>query len=264
MNILDKIIANKREQIFRIKSIIPITELANSENYGRTGNSLKEALTKKGSSGIIAEFKRKSPSKGSIKANANVEQIIAGYANSGAAAVSILTDSDFFGGSKDDLILARKKHPELPILRKDFMIDTYQLHEAKSWGADAILLIAAVLSPEKIIEMGEKAHELGLEVLLEVHDFEELQNSPLEFVDLVGVNNRNLKNFSESNINASLGLYEHIPSDKVKISESCISEPERVVELKKLGYNGFLIGEPFMKAEDPSQTLANYVEAIKG
>lgn len=263
MTILDKINQQKREEVFTAKSITSVEELKSSRHFDRKCNSLKASLTATNSSGIIAEFKRKSPSKGEINPNVDVEEVTAGYATSGAAGVSVLTDKTFFGGSKNDLIKARVKNPELPLLRKDFMIDTYQVCEAKAWGADVILLIAASLTPEKINELGAKAHELGMEVLLEVHNEEELASSPMEHIDIVGVNNRNLKNFNESNFKASLDLSPMIPADKVKISESCINDPSVIKELRKSGYQGFLIGESFMKTADPAAALLTYISESK-
>ena len=173
-----------------------------------------------------------------------------------------MTDTDFFGGNKEDLQKARIANPSTPILRKDFMIDEYQVYEAKAWGADVILLIAACLSPQQIKDLSQKAHELDLEVLLEIHDQEELDRSPLAFVDIVGVNNRNLKNFAENNVNASLALAEKIPANIIKISESCISQPETINLLKSVGYKGFLIGETFMKDASPGTKLGEFIAKI--
>ncbi len=259
MTILDKINEYKREEVFRSKSITSIAELESSPGFGRKCNSLKDRLLSRDSSGIIAEFKRKSPSKEEIKKDANVVEITTAYSEQGAAGISVLTDTSFFGGSKSDLIKAREANPTTPLLRKDFMIDCYQLYEAKSWGADVVLLIAASLQPEKISELSKKAHDLGMEVLLEVHNEEELASSPMEHIDIVGVNNRNLKNFNESNINASLNLFASIPADKVKISESCINDPMSIKKLREAGYNGFLIGESFMKTPDPGLALKTYI-----
>ncbi len=220
------------------------------------------ALLAEGASGIIAEHKRKSPSKGVINDTLSLEEVTQGYAKAQASGLSVLTDVAFFGGSAEDLQKARIANPNIPILRKDFMIDEYQILEAKAWGADVILLIAACLSPSEIENLGKKAHELGLEVLLEIHDEEELRQSPLEFVDIIGVNNRNLKNFAENNVNASMHLASLIPEGKVKISESCISQPETITLLKSYGYKGFLIGETFMKETNPGTKLAEFIAKI--
>lgn len=262
MTILEEIIENKQYEVARSKTAMPVSILEKMPFYGRKTNSLVKALTAKGSTGIIAEFKRKSPSKGDINIGAGISETTSGYAKAGAAGLSVLTDTVFFGGFKEDVQIARENNPDTPVLRKDFMIDEYQITEAKAWGADVILLIASALSADEITALSKKAHELNLEVLLEIHDKEELEKSPLENVDIIGVNNRNLKNFEESNINASLELSELIPANKVKISESCISKPETVNELKKAGYQGFLIGESFMKTVNPPKALAEFLEGI--
>lgn len=262
MTILDKITAQKAIEVAAAKAEISIQDLEKSEFFARKTNSLVSSLSAENSTGIIAEHKRKSPSKGVINDQLSVEEVTQGYAQAGAAGLSVLTDTDFFGGNKEDLQKARIANPSTPILRKDFMIDEYQVYEAKAWGADVILLIAACLSPEQIKTLSQKAHELGLEVLLEIHDQEELDRSPLEYVDIVGVNNRNLKNFAENNVNASLNLAEKIPANIIKISESCISEPETINLLKSAGYKGFLIGETFMKDASPGTKLGELIAKI--
>ena len=262
MTILDKIVAHKAIEVVEAKAKVSIEDLAKAPLFSRKTISLSVRLKAEGSSGIIAEHKRKSPSKGIINDQLTVEFVTNGYTTAGAACLSVLTDTEFFGGTKDDLHKARAATPDTPILRKDFMIDTYQLYEAKAWGADVILLIAACLSPAQIEELSRKAHELGLEVLLEIHDEEELERSPLENVDIIGVNNRNLKNFAENNVNASLRLADKIPARIVKISESCISQPETINQLKSVGYKGFLIGETFMKDENPGAKLAEFIAKI--
>lgn len=262
MTILDKITAQKAIEVAAAKAEISIQDLEKSEFFARKTNSLVASLSAANSAGIIAEHKRKSPSKGVINDQLSVEEVTQGYAQAGAAGLSVLTDTDFFGGNKEDLQKARIANPSTPILRKDFMIDEYQVYEAKAWGADVILLIAACLSPEQIQTLSQKAHELGLEVLLEIHDQEELDRSPLEYVDIVGVNNRNLKNFAENNVNASLILADKIPANVIKISESCISEPETINLLKSAGYRGFLIGETFMKDASPGTKLGEFIAKI--
>ena len=262
MTILDKITAQKAIEVEAAKAEVSIQDLEKSEFFARKTNSLVASLSAENSTGIIAEHKRKSPSKGIINDSLTVEEVTQGYALAGAAGLSVLTDTDFFGGNKEDLQKARFANPSTPILRKDFMIDEYQVYEAKAWGADVILLIAACLSPEQIKTLSQKAHELGLEVLLEIHDQEELDRSPLAYVDIVGVNNRNLKNFAENNVNASLNLAEKIPANIIKISESCISEPETINLLKSAGYQGFLIGEIFMKEASPGTKLGDFIAKI--
>jgi indole-3-glycerol phosphate synthase len=262
MTILDKIVENKISEVKRSKESISQSSLETSKYFKRTCNSLVASLNSLNSTGIIAEFKRKSPSKGDINISVGIVETSQSYTKAGAACLSVLTDTLFFGGFKEDLFLARDNNPTIPILRKDFMVDSYQVYEAKSWGADVILLIAACLNSDQILEMSKLAHDLGMEVLLEIHDEKELEASPLEFIDVVGVNNRNLKNFNENNVNASLKLAELIPVNKTKISESCISEAATIQILKAHGYKGFLIGETFMKTKNPGLALENLVNSI--
>jgi len=257
--ILDNIVENKRYEVARAKQTLAVHRLESLPGFQRKTNSLVQALRASDSSGIIAEFKRKSPSKGVIQAGAGIAETTLGYTQAGAAGISILTDTVFFGGFKEDLFIARENNPTTPLIRKDFMVDPYQIVEARAWGADVILLIAACLSPQEIASMSALAHSLGLEVLLEVHDEDELANAPLDHVDLLGVNNRNLKVFSESNVNASLELVDKIPANLVKVSESCINSPETVAQLKAVGYQGFLIGELFMRHTRPAEALANFI-----
>ncbi len=260
MNILDTIIQSKYKEVAQRKEQFPIKQLEKHVFFSRKTIPLKQNL-KLSSTGIIAEFKRKSPSKGIINDRVKVEEVTQGYAKAGASAISILTDTEFFGGTSDDLKQARPRL-QVPILRKDFIIDEYQIIEAKAMGADLILLIAAVLSPKKIKELAEFAHSFGLEVLMEVHNLEELQSSLNYHLDIVGVNNRNLKNF-EVSINVSKDLTEHIPSEFVKISESGISEVKNVKILQEYGYQGFLIGENFMKSDNPAEMCKEFMEEMK-
>ena len=262
MTILDKIIARKIEEVAERKLHVSTKALEMRGYFAKTTNSLKTSLLNPTSSGIIAEFKRKSPSKGIINANVTPEEVTLGYVQAGAACLSVLTDIDFFGGSDDDFLRARKANPSIPMIRKDFMIDEYQIIEAKALGADVILLIAANLSAERIKDLGKLTKELGMETLLEIHDEEELNRSLCEYIDVVGVNNRNLKNFSEQNVNASLELADKIPTNCIKISESCISEIETIKLLKSVGYRGFLMGETFMKTQNPAITLAELIAQL--
>ena len=262
MTILDKIIARKIEEVAERKLQVSVKELEMKGYFAKATNSLKNSLLHPDSSGIIAEFKRKSPSKGIINANVTPEEVTLGYVQAGAACLSVLTDIDFFGGSDDDFLRARKANPSIPMIRKDFMIDEYQIIESKSLGADIILLIAANLTPLKVRELGRLAKELGMETLLEIHDEEELNRSFCEYIDVVGVNNRNLKNFSEQNVNASLELVDKIPANCIKISESCISNIKTIKILKSVGYKGFLIGETFMKTENPANSLADLIDQL--
>ncbi|WP_320983032.1 indole-3-glycerol phosphate synthase TrpC [Bacteroides sp.] len=257
-DILSEIIANKRFEVDLQKQAISIEQLQEGISEAPTSRSMKQALSSS-ASGIIAEFKRRSPSKGWIKKEACPEEIVPSYA-AGASALSILTDEKFFGGSLKDIRTARPL-VEIPILRKDFIIDEYQLYQAKIVGADAVLLIAAALEPEKCNELAEKAHELGLEVLLEIHSSEELIYINKK-IDMVGINNRNLGTFF-TDVENSFRLAGQLPQDAVLVSESGISDPEIVKRLRAAGFRGFLIGETFMKTQQPGETLQNFLQAIQ-
>jgi indole-3-glycerol phosphate synthase len=260
MNILDQIIEHKRKEVEERKSLYPVKLLEQSIFFGSQTVSLKKYIQREDKSGIITEFKRKSPSKGVINAYASVERTSIGYMQAGASALSILTDKQFFGGSSEDLMTARK-YNFCPILRKDFTIDEYQIIEAKSIGADAILLIAAALEPKRLKELGAFAKSLSLEVLLEVHDKEELDANLNAGADLIGVNNRSLKTF-EVSIDVSKQLAPFIPKEAVKVSESGISSPETIIELMKYGYEGFLMGENFMKHSQPEKEAKEFIEKL--
>ena len=261
MNILEKIVAEKRKEVEERKSLTPVKRLEGSIYFESPTVSLREYVKREDKIGLIAEIKRKSPSKGVINANVSVERTSIGYMQAGASGLSVLTDGPFFGGKTDDLITARNFN-YCPILRKDFMIDEYQLIEAKSMGADVILLIAAVLSPEEIKALSEVAQTLGLEVLLEVHSQEELQRSMMPSIDLLGVNNRDLTTFV-TDTHTSKELAEQIPDDFVKVSESGISDPNVVVDLMHYGYKGFLIGEHFMQFGRPEKACRDFVKQVK-
>ncbi len=259
MTILDKIIATKVSEVATRKTLTPISTLEKSPGFSRTCLSLKQSLLSS-ESGIISEFKRKSPSLGWIHEDADTVDIASGYAAAGASGISILTDLEYFGGSSIDLMAARQ-FVSCPILRKDFIVDEYQLYETKAMGADVVLLIAAALTVDQTFELARKAHELGLEVLLEVHNAEEIGHAN-EYVDMLGVNNRNLKTFEQS-IQTSFDLAALIPDQFVKVSESGISNIETVKELRKVGYKGFLMGENFMKEENPDEALVKFIENLK-
>lgn len=260
MNILDQIIASKKREVLLKKSIIPIKQLEQSVLFERKTNSLVQHLSNS-TCGIIAEHKRRSPSKAVINQSKSVEEIVKNYENGGAAGMSILTDGQYFGGSLDDLILARAT-TNLPLLRKDFMIDEFQIIEAKAFGADVILLIAAVLSKNEIKNLSTLAKSLGLEVLLEIHNEEELEKSVMPTLDIIGVNNRNLKTF-EVSLDYSKQLASKTPADFTKISESGIDSPEAVSELQHYGYKGFLMGEYFMKCENPANEMKSFIKKVK-
>lgn len=257
-DILSEIIANKRFEVDLQKQSISLEQLQNSLETTVKQRSLKEAL-KSSSSGIIAEFKRRSPSKGWIHRKALAEDIVPGYANAGASAVSILTDEKFFGGNLKDIKDARPLI-DIPILRKDFTVDEYQLYQAKIIGADAVLLIAAALKKEELHALAAKAHELGLEVLLEIHSVEELKYINAN-MDVIGINNRNLGTFF-TDVENSFRLAEQLPSDAVLVSESGISDPATVKRLQKAGFKGFLIGENFMKTDNPELALKSFIEDL--
>ncbi len=260
MNILDKIVAHKKTEIASAKRSVSRASLEGSDLFQREVLSFKDFLLDESRTGIIAEFKRRSPSKGIINDKVSVEKVTTGYASAGASALSVLTDGEFFMGQKADLLAARGVN-QIPILRKDFMIDEYQVFEAKAWGADIILLIAAILSPAEIKSLASLAKSLGLNVLLEVHNLEELQRSINPNLDAIGVNNRNLADFTVS-VENSYRLAEHIPAEFLKISESAISNPETIKQLKKAGFNGFLIGENFMKQADPGLAMKEFVREL--
>jgi indole-3-glycerol phosphate synthase len=261
MTILDEINNNKRKEIEDAKSMISIGQLQLSPYFHRKTNSLKAALLAEGASGIIAEFKPKSPSKGVINAEAEASQVTAGYVTAGVSGLSILTDSTYFGGSFTNLAKARQANPDTPILRKDFMLDPYQVYEAKAHGADLILLIAESLDKELLLELTLKAKELGLEVLVEIHNEEELEKLNPQ-VDIVGVNNRDLRTFVVD-VDTSVRLSKLIPGQFIKISESGISNPASIKKLRKAGFKGFLIGETFMKTCDPVKACAEFIKNIE-
>ena len=260
MDILEKIVLRKRGEVLERRGLVPMVELTRSVYFKEPCFSLRKSLRAAGSTGIIAEFKRKSPSLGWIKEGADVADITSGYAVAGAAGLSVLTDTHFFGGSSGDLRAARRVN-SIPILRKDFIIDEYQLFEAKAMGADVVLLIAECLTKEEIKGLSGTARSLGLEVLMELHSEMEL-DKVCDTVDCVGINNRNLKTF-EVNIGASIELSKLIPDRFVKVAESGITNPLTINELRTHGFEGFLIGEAFMKTADPGAALRGFVELLK-
>jgi len=259
MNILDEIIAHKKGELARKIERTTIRRLEGRKLFRRQPLPMTHFIVNPDKTGIIAEFKRKSPSRGIFNTEITVEEVTTGYFRSGASGLSILTDYTYFGGKEADLIRARELNP-IPILRKDFIIDEYQILEAKSLGADAILLIAAVLSGDQVLNLGRCAHSLGLQVLLEIHGREELDRL-CEFVDMVGVNNRDLKTLAVDT-DISFRLAELIPGEFIRISESGISSPVIVRKLKYAGYHGFLIGENFMGAPDPVLAFSDFVKLI--
>lgn len=260
MDILSEIVAHKRKEVKVNQELYPVKLLEQSIYFEGKPVSLKKYLKRPDKSGIIAEIKRKSPSKGIINEYVSVEKTSIGYMQAGASGLSILTDKTYFGGSSEDLKVARSFN-FCPILRKDFMVDEYQVLEAKSLGADVILLIAAVLEKSEIIKLGELAQSLGMEVLLEVHNQGELERSITDKVDLIGVNNRDLKTF-KTDVKTSYELGSEIPTDFVKVSESGISDPATIQQLKNHGFEGFLIGETFMKNARPEKAVKDFIKQL--
>ena len=260
MNILDKIVITKKTEVELAKKMVSVKALESGAYFDRQPYALKEFMLARDKTGIIAEFKRRSPSKGVINDLSTVTEVTQGYAAAGASAISVLTDTDYFGGHPKDLMEARAANT-VPLLRKDFMIDEYQIFEAKAWGADIILLIAAILTPAEIDSFSRLAKGLGLSVLLEVHNLEELERSIYPNLDAIGVNNRNLADFSVD-IQTSFDLVNKIPDEFLKISESAISDPKIINQLKLAGFNGFLIGENFMKTTNPGAAMRQFTEEM--
>ena len=258
-NILATIVAQKLKEVATRKNEISITQLEAMPLFSKQTLSLKANLQKQHTTGIIAEFKRMSPSKGIMNDKASVKEVTAAYHAYGAAGISVLTDTEFFGGSLDDLSVAIQN--DIPVLRKEFIIDEFQIIEAKAYGASVVLLIASCLTPAITQLFAAKSKALGLEVLLELHDETELEHICDE-VDLVGINNRSLKSF-EVNIEHSLALKNKLPKGKLSIAESGIYSVETYQLLKKEGFDGFLMGEYFMKEENPALAFEVFTKAIK-
>ena len=259
MTILERILGNKIQEVARRKQKVPLGTLEKHGLFDREVLQMTAYVVDKRKTGIIAEFKRKSPSRGVINENVTVEEVTTGYFRSGASALSILTDHLFFGGSDRDLKRARELNP-IPILRKDFIIDEYQVIESKAMGADAILLIAAVLDRKKTGMLARLAHSVGLQVLLELHEEREL-DAIGEHIDLIGVNNRDLKTFTVD-LERSFSMADKLPGRMVRVSESGISSPLVIRRLRKAGYQGFLMGESFMRTPDPASAFASFVKLI--
>ncbi len=260
MNILETIIAKKKIEIAKRKAVTSISDLEKRPLFSKKTRSLKEFLLRPEKTGIIAEFKKRSPSKGIINNCSFTGEVVTAYEKYGASAVSVLTDEEFFGGSLDHLAEAASLI-HIPVLRKDFMIDEYQLAEAKAYGADVILLIAACLTIEEVKNLSFAAKRLQLDVLLEIHDESDLKHI-CDDVDVVGINNRNLKTFAVD-INNSIELCKKIPSQKIKISESGLDNVETILHLKQNGFSGFLMGEKFMKESNPGKAFGEFVNELK-
>jgi len=260
MKILDNIISDKKIEIETLSKIVSISDLEKQKDFTKQSKSLKESI-KKSKSGIICEFKRKSPSNEKINYKSNISEVINGYEKAGAVGVSILTNKKYFDGSLSD-INEVKNSVDIPILRKEFIISEYQIVESKSIGADAILLIASILDKEEIKNYSSLAKSLGLEVLLEIHSIDELNKISNTDVDIIGVNNRNLDTL-DIDIENSVRIFEKIPSEFVKISESGISKVDSIIKLIKVGYDGFLIGENFMKTSKPEESAYNFIKKVE-
>lgn len=248
MNMLSQIVLHKRTQVKRDKELYSIPFLENSQFFSNQCVSLSKYLLNPSKSGIITEIKKASPALGLINTSVNIEELSIGYMQAGSSALSVLTDYKYFGGNNEDLIQARKFN-YCPILRKDFVIDEYQIIEAKSIGADCILLIAAILSKEEILRFSELAKSFGLQIILEIHQEDELDKVN-SLIDVIGVNNRNLDTM-KIDISNSFYLADKIPTQFIKISESGLNYPEQLIELNQVGYQGFLIGSVFMKYPKP-------------
>ncbi|WP_164111380.1 MULTISPECIES: indole-3-glycerol phosphate synthase TrpC [Sphingobacterium] len=260
MTILDKIIERKKTEVAEAKSKTSLQQLEKFPLFPRSCYSLKESVENPLRTGIIAEYKRASPSKGVINNSSTVQEVVQGYQTAGASAISVLTDRDFFQGSLADLSSAREVL-QIPLLRKEFIVDSYQITEAKAYGADIILLIAACLTSEAVQSLSLHAKSLGLNVLLEVHNEEELQHNIFDSIDAIGVNNRNLKDFNVS-LNHSYDLVNKIPDQYIKVSESGISAPKTILDLRKRGFQSFLIGENFMKTTNPGEAMQDFVKQL--
>lgn len=262
MDILTEIVAHKRIELEAFRAEKPLSVIAKEVEslLDTKPASMRQALMTS-DSGIIAEFKRKSPSKGWIKEEGKAEEIPLSYQQNGAAALSILTDQHYFGGEDKFIVKARKAGVTIPVLYKNFVIDEYQLFQARLCGASAALLIAACLSKKECAMLMARAHELGLEVLLEMHSEPELEYAETG-ADMCGINNRNLGTFI-TNVENSYRLAELLPKDACKVSESGISNPQTVKELRQTGFNGFLIGENFMKTPNPGEALRTFVREIE-
>ncbi|MFZ2341065.1 MAG: indole-3-glycerol phosphate synthase TrpC [Bacteroidales bacterium] len=260
MTILEEIISVKKKEVAEQKRHTSLRYLEKSKFFSGETMSLRQSLKDQAKTGIIAEFKRKSPSKGVINSMADVRYVTTGYASEGASGLSVLTDNKFFGGTIDDLLIARKFN-SIPVLRKEFIIDEFQVVESKASGADAILLLAAALENKEIVRFARLSHSLGMEVILEVHSMSELELIN-EHIDIIGVNNRDLRTF-RVDLNVSVKIAEEIPEQFLKISESGISFASAVSYLRRAGYDGFLIGEHFMKTEDPVSAFSAFINEIK-
>jgi len=262
MDILETILAHKRADLEQLHRQLNADQCeSRAYNHTRPVISMRQSLANS-ASGIIAEFKRRSPSKGWIHPDAQPQQVIPCYAKAGAAALSILTEQHYFGGEPDYLVQGRQLAPHTPILRKDFIVENSQIHYARCIGADAVLLIAACLSPQECAALAREAHAVGLEVFLEIHDQHKLDYVEDTHPDMVGVNNRHLGTF-HTDVETSFRMAELLPKDYLLVSESGISQPSTVAQLRQAGFRGFLIGETFMREPNPGQALQQFISQIQ-
>lgn len=258
MNILEKIVAFKKEEVKKRKIDFPVSSLQESEFYTMAPVSFYNALKKAGPS-VIGEFKRKSPSRGIINPQAEPADVARGYENGGVAAMSILTDNEFFGGTNNDLMTVARVS-KIPLLRKEFIVDEYQIIESKSIGASAILLIASVLTKKEISRFSRLATESGLDILFEIHSAEELEKIS-DDIKIIGVNNRNLNNFDVS-ITNSVNIINLLPADCIRVAESGFKTADEVALLYGSGYDSFLIGEHFMRSVDPGESAKRFIQEL--
>ena len=260
MGILEKIVQSKKKSLDLRKRGFPQNYLEQSLLFSRPCYSLVDSV-KNSTNGIIAEFKRRSPSKGEINYCSEIVDTLTGYEKAGVSGISVLTDVSFFGGSVEDLTIARGC-TKIPILRKDFIFDPYQIIESKAFGSDLVLLIARILKPQEVKELTLVAHSIGLEVLLEIHDESEFHSHVFSEIDLIGINNRNLNSFRVDPA-LSISLSNKIPDRFTKIAESGIRSANEIRKLKSYGYDGFLIGEQFMKANNPAEIAHQLIQELE-
>jgi indole-3-glycerol phosphate synthase len=261
MNKLEEIVAHKRIEVGEARQEVPVKKLEKSIYFSGPTLSLSAYLARPEMVGIIAEIKRRSPSEGELQPHLSVRELSLGYMQAGASALSILTDAKYFGGKGEDLLEARRNNL-CPILRKDFTVDEYQIIEARSLGADVILLIAGALSPTEVKELATVARNLGLESILEVHSAQELESHFCDEVSIIGVNNRDLRDLS-IDVGRSEALAKLLPKGKPWISESGLKDVETILKLRRLGYSGFLVGTTFLKTDRPDHECARLVHALK-
>ncbi len=261
MTILDRIVVDIKEKIAISKTKLSTEAMQDLPHFNREVISFKKSIAAKGSSGVIAEFKRRSPSKGIINGEADVCDVVKGYELGGASAVSVLTNETFFGGCNEYLTAARSVL-NIPVLRKEFIVDPYQIFEAKAIGADVILLIAEILTHDEIQELTGLAHALELEVLMELHDEDQISKIIPE-LDAVGINNRDLKTFTVD-IDRSIRMAQALPDSLIKIAESGLTDPRVALTMRNAGFTGFLVGEQFMKQENPAEACKTFCDVLKG